>query len=58
MRVSPVEPGSGSWAILFTYKAKTSSVQAVKHRFKSKHTEEEPEFWPGTSQMDVTAIIS
>lgn len=58
MRLLPVEPESGSWAILFTGKARASLTQAVKHRFKSKDMEEEPEFGPGTSQMDVTAIIS
>lgn len=47
MRISLVQPDNRSWAILFTGKAKASSVQAVKYRFKSKHREEVPEFRPG-----------
>jgi len=56
IRPSSVEPGSGSWANLFTAKAKASSMQAVKHSSKSKHTEEESLFGPDTSQMNVTDI--
>lgn len=58
MRPSPTEEESGSWAILSTGNARAYSMQGVKHGFKSKHTEKESEFGPGTSQMDVTAIIS
>lgn len=47
-----------SWVISVTVQDRASSMQAVKHRFKYKHTKEEPEFRSAISQMDVTAIIS